>query len=203
MSFRGRGRGYHGRSGFGGFSKQEPFVLFPEVELPDPKDVKDEKTLVTWNFLLQRFFKASPYHLKETSKNVSSNSESMDIQRFCDMMKPKVQSERDSLEQILQLGSKNFPKELVEGSRLNRKKLRWNTGSDLEKLDLFEKLEQKIQGKEEKGEREKEEEDEEVQDEELEAEDEISDDDYNQNVDFDDDEDDYNMDDENDDGPTY
>ncbi|XP_022715056.1 glutamic acid-rich protein-like isoform X2 [Durio zibethinus] len=73
MSYRGRGRGRgrgFGGGGFSGFNKPEPFVLFPDVELPDIKGVPEEKTLVIWNSRLHNYWKASPYYLEE---NVSKN----------------------------------------------------------------------------------------------------------------------------------
>ncbi|XVF26868.1 hypothetical protein REPUB_Repub14bG0056700 [Reevesia pubescens] len=138
---RGRGRGFGG-GGFSGFLKPEPFELFPDVELPDIKGVLEEKTLVIWNSRLQNYWKASPYYLEH---NVSKKSQSMDIERFSDWGKPKNTSKRDSLYQILQLQSHNFPKELIGDSRRvqqSAKKMRWNLDSGLEKLDKFEKLEQ-------------------------------------------------------------
>jgi hypothetical protein len=47
--------------------------------------------------------------------NVISEIQSMDIERFSDRGKPRITSERDSLDQFLQLTSKNFPKELIGG----------------------------------------------------------------------------------------
>ncbi|XP_043811958.1 pheromone-processing carboxypeptidase KEX1 isoform X2 [Manihot esculenta] len=136
-------------------------------------------------------------------------SQSVDIERFSDWGKSKSTSKRDKLNNFLQLTSVHFPAELVQGVKTeqrNPKKVRWNPDSDLKKFDLFEKLEQKYQGREEKDEKEKKEgeDEEEDEDEEVdEAEEEFSDDDYLQNVDFDDDEDDYNNDDGNDDEPVY
>ncbi|KAH9714043.1 DNA-directed RNA polymerase III subunit [Citrus sinensis] len=136
--------------------------------------------------------------------NLVSDSQSVDIERYSDWNKPKVSSNRGSINQFLQLHSSNFPAELVKDSREQRnpKRVRWNADAGMRKLDLFEKLEQKFQGQEDKDEKEKKEgEDEDEDDGEAagEAEEEFSDDgDYNQNIDFDDDEDDFNMDDGND-----
>ena len=47
-------------------------------------------------------------------------SQSMDIERFSDWGKPKNTSKRNSLNQILQLQSHNFPKELIGGSQLKQ-----------------------------------------------------------------------------------
>ncbi|KAH9714044.1 DNA-directed RNA polymerase III subunit [Citrus sinensis] len=141
--------------------------------------------------------------------NLVSDSQSVDIERYSDWNKPKVSSNRGSINQFLQLHSSNFPAELVKDSREQRnpKRVRWNADAGMRKLDLFEKLEQKFQGQEDKDEKEKKEgEDEDEDDGEAagEAEEEFSDDgDYNQNIDFDDDEDDFNMDDGNDDEATY
>ncbi|KAA3455152.1 nucleolar transcription factor 1-like [Gossypium australe] len=99
MSFRGRGRGRgrgFGGRGFGGYVPPEPFVLFPDIELPDVKAVPEEKTLVVWNSRLLNYWKASPYYLEE---HVSKKSQSMDIERFSDWGKPKNTSKRDSLNQ--------------------------------------------------------------------------------------------------------
>ncbi|KAH9722418.1 DNA-directed RNA polymerase III subunit [Citrus sinensis] len=129
---------------------------------------------------------------QEPFKLFPVNSQSVDIERYSDWNKPKVSSNRGSINQFLQLHSNNFPAELVKGLR---------------KLDLFEKLEQKFEGQEDKDEKEKkegEDEDEDGDEAAGEAEEEFSDDgDYNQNIDFDDDEDDFNMDDGNDDEATY
>ncbi|KAB1210451.1 hypothetical protein CJ030_MR6G010747 [Morella rubra] len=67
MAFRGRGRGrgYGGGGGYG-FAKQEPFELFPDIELPDIKSVPKEETLVRESAKLRNFWKASAYYLEET-----------------------------------------------------------------------------------------------------------------------------------------
>ncbi|KAG6621172.1 hypothetical protein I3842_Q030100 [Carya illinoinensis] len=67
MAFRGRGRGrgYGGAGGYG-FAKQEPFELFPDIELPNIKSVHKEETLVRESVKLQNFWKASAYYLDET-----------------------------------------------------------------------------------------------------------------------------------------
>lgn len=205
MAYRGRGRGRFG--GGRTFAKQEPFELFPDVELPLVRDVsKEERALVVWSSRLQNYWKSSPYYLKETN---SSMSQSIDIERFSDQEKMKAKPTRDSFMQFLEANASNFPRELVADSReerrRKRKRVQWNQESGLQKLDLFEKLEQKYQGQEEKGEKEKKEGEEEEPDDGVEeADEEFSDDgDYNQNVDFDDDEDDFNMADDNDDEGTF
>ncbi|XP_073264392.1 uncharacterized protein [Populus alba] len=208
MAYRGRGRGRFGGGGGFSYARQEPFDLFPkillfqEIELPDPKNVKEERALVVWNSRLTNYFKSSPCYLEEI---VSKEIQSMDIERFSDRGKPRITSERDSLDQFLQLTSKNFPKELIGGLNRKRpnKKVKWT--ADLRKLDDYEKRELMYEGQAEKGQMEKkEDEDEEDEDEELEEpDDEYDDGDYNQNIDFDDDEDDYNMEDDNADEAIY
>ncbi|XP_062073587.1 uncharacterized protein LOC133777853 [Humulus lupulus] len=201
---RGRGRGYGGGGGFG-FAKQEPFVLFPEdVVLPDIKGVMVEKDLIRRSMILQNYWKASPYYLEE---NVSKKGQSTEIERFSDRKKINTTIMRDSLSQILD--HKKFPLELTEGSKgwqqSSRKRVRWNPDSELKKLELFEKLEQR-EALNEKGEKEKKDGENEDEDEELDEQDteeEPSDDDYNQNVDFDDDEDDFNVEDDGGDDDVY
>ncbi|KAK8670236.1 hypothetical protein V6N13_104995 [Hibiscus sabdariffa] len=202
MAFRGRGRG---RGFGGGYFKSEPFVLFPDIELPDAKAVPVEKTLVVWNSRLINYWKASPYYIEE---NVSKKNQSIDIERFSDWSKPKNTLKRNSLNQVLQLQSHNFPKELIGDSRRvqrSAKKMRWNLDSGLEKLDMFEKFEKDFEdkeGKEKKGDEEEEENSDEDQGEESDQS--YSDDgDYNENEHFDDDEDDYNVEDNHDDEPIY
>uniref|UniRef100_A0A6N2N8B5 DNA-directed RNA polymerase III subunit n=1 Tax=Salix viminalis TaxID=40686 RepID=A0A6N2N8B5_SALVM len=186
MAYRGRGRGRFGGGGGFSYARQEPFDLFPEIELPDPKNVKEERALVVWNSRLTNYFKSSPCYLEEI---VSKEIQSMDIERFSDRGKRRITSEHDSLDQFLQLTSKNFPKELI---------------GDLRKLDDYEKRELIYEGQTEKGQMEKKEEEEEDEDQELEEpDDEYDDGDYNQNIDFDDDEDDYNMEDDNADEAIY
>ncbi|KAK7842155.1 hypothetical protein CFP56_014251 [Quercus suber] len=213
MAFRGRGRGRGYGGGGGGFkyAKQEPFELFPDIELPcigsvikeesdkkkgetdqKGKSLTREETLVSTGMRLQIFWKSSAYFLEET---VPKKSQSMDIERYSDRTKPRTKVTRDSLSQILVV--KRFPQELIggwKGQQPSRKKVRWNPESDLQKLDFLEKLEQRFQGQEDKGEKEKKEGEDEDEDEEEgeDAEEEPSDDDYYQNDYFDDDEDDYN-----------
>ncbi|XP_030973779.1 uncharacterized protein LOC126688495 [Quercus robur] len=213
MAFRGRGRGRGYGGGGGGFkyAKQEPFELFPDIELPcigsvikeesdkkkgetdqKGKGLTREETLVSTGMRLQIFWKSSAYFLEET---VPKKSQSTDIERYSDRTKPRTTVTRDSLSQILVV--KRFPQELIggwKGQQPSRKKVRWNPESDLQKLDFLEKLEQRFQGQEDKGEKEKKEGEDEDEDEEEgeDAEEEPSDDDYYQNDYFDDDEDDYN-----------
>ncbi|CAN0878120.1 hypothetical protein LINGRAHAP2_LOCUS12306, partial [Linum grandiflorum] len=187
---------------WGGFrhnSKQEPYILFPEIELPDRKAVKEEKSLIAVNSRLQGFWQSSSYYLEDTEDSAAKKGWNMEVERFADRSKKKTTVKRGPLDEFLQLRPAYFPRELVGGKKNVRssKRARWSHA-----LDVFEKLEQKLDGKETKeGEEEEEDKDEEV--EEIE-EDEFSDDDYNQNRDFDDDEDDFNDDAGGDDeGPLY
>ncbi|KAI4369591.1 hypothetical protein MLD38_018016 [Melastoma candidum] len=205
MAFRGgRGRG----RGFGHqHAKQEPFILFPEIELPSIREVtNEEENLVIWNSRLQNYWKKSPFYFVETDKNMSQN---VDIERYSDRQKLKAKLAHASFLQYLELNLSNFPREILPDSKIDRSKRRrtvqWNPDTDLAKLDLFEKLEQKHQGQEEKDDKEKKEGEDEEEDLEVDDDDgEYSDDaDYNQNIDFDDDEDDFNMPDDNDDEGIY
>ncbi|XP_015886237.2 uncharacterized protein LOC107421502 isoform X2 [Ziziphus jujuba] len=197
---RGRGRGYGGGGSFG-YAKQEPFELFPDIDLPDIKKVNEEENLVRRIVKFENYWKVSPYYLEE---NTSKKTQSIGIERFSDKTKPKATITRDSLLQILEL--QKFPLELTSGSKglqrqSIRKKVRWNPDIGLQ--NMFEKYERGEGAKKEGDNEEEEEEEEEEVEEEEEEEEDLSDDDYNQNVDFDDDEDDYNMDDDGDDEPTY
>ncbi|WCJ43772.1 hypothetical protein M5689_024489 [Euphorbia peplus] len=217
MAYRGRGgRGGRGKYGGGGgvsrHAIQAPFVEFPEIELPDIKSVKEERILCVRNNKLVTFWNSSPYFLEES---IAKKNQSVDIERFSDWGKPKTTAKRDALSNFLLLEPRNFPKELITGAKWaqpNPKKVRWNPNSELQKWDLFEKLEEKFQGKEknegedEKGEKEKkegEDEEEEEDEEGEEGEEELSEDDYNQNIEFDDDDDDYNDMDDGNDEPEY
>ncbi|KAK2635749.1 hypothetical protein Ddye_030541 [Dipteronia dyeriana] len=208
MSFRGRGRGRGGFGGGRGFAAEKPFELFPVVDavLPDPTTVPIDRNLILWNTRLLHYWKTSPYYLVE---NVEKKNQSADIERYCDLNKPKTTSTRDSIYQFLQINASNFPQELVKDSRRrqNRKRVRWNPG--MKKIDdYFDKIEQKYQDQGEKDDMEKkEDEDEEDNDDEAVEEDDqefSSDGDYNKTEDFDDDDDDFNMnDDDNGMQPTF
>ncbi|KAK6264153.1 hypothetical protein SCA6_019587, partial [Theobroma cacao] len=132
---------------------QSDILTFRDVELPDVKGVPEEKTLVIWNSRLQNYWKASPTILKKMLPR------SMDIERYSNWWKLKSTSKHDSLNQILELQSHNFPKELIGDLRRGQrssKKMQWNRDSGLEKLDMFEKFEkgfedQDKEGKEKKG----------------------------------------------------
>lgn len=212
MAYRGRGRGGFGGGGGGfGYATQVPFELFPDVDLPNVKGILDpdkkinqgkseEENLVNQSRKFQKIWKGSPFYLEQTTSKERQNTE---VERYSDRLKPKTTIRRGALFDILEL--KAFPQELTGGSRSQqpgRKRVRWNPDSELQKLDLFEKLEQRQgnnDGKEKK-EGEGEDEDEEEEEEE-EPEEDFSDDDYQKNQDFDDDDDDFNMEDDGDDEP--
>ncbi|KAL2928317.1 tRNA uridine 5-carboxymethylaminomethyl modification enzyme MnmG [Bienertia sinuspersici] len=182
MAFRGRGRG---RGGFGrsdfNFAVQKPFELFPEIELPDKNNVPEEKGLAVSNFKFRNFFRSSPYHLDETC----SGEETVDIERYSDLVNPKNRSGRESLSGcgFLKLEPGYFPLELIRG---------------LKKLDFLEELEKKHENEDTEGKKRKEGEgesdDEEEEEVDQEEEEEIeSDDDYAKGEYCDDDEDDFNI----------
>nr|GLL43038.1 DNA-directed RNA polymerase III subunit RPC7-like [Ipomoea trifida] len=203
MAFRGRGRG---RGGFGGgfrIAKQEPFELFPKIndqDLGNASNVTERLSLAVWYTKLQKYWNSSPYYLGDES-DTSKKTKSMDIERFSDRNSDKAKK-RLPISHFITVDPAYFPGELAKGERAGKhaaKRVRWSQEKDLQKLDLFEKLEQKSKGQDEKKTNEGEEDEEE--DENIEEdEDEASDgDDYIQNVDFDDDEDDFNPADDNDD----
>ncbi|CDY27894.1 BnaA07g04840D [Brassica napus] len=183
---------YHLFMAIGGFgveyAKAEPFVIFPDITLPDRKSISEDKQ---FNDRFDKFWKTSIYHLGD-------GSESLDIERFSDMLKPKNKKshERGSFYDYLVLRPDNFPKELLGDTPRERpvKRAKWTQDADLHKLEVLEKLEAKLkaEGKEEKKEG--------VGDDEAEeCEGEDSDNgDYDKNKDFDDDDDDYNEPEDND-----
>lgn len=200
MAFRGRGRG----RGFGGsdfkFAKQEPFVPFPDIVLPDKSNVPEEKRLASLNYRFRNYFQSSPYYLVETF----SEEEAVDIDRYSNKVNRKSRFGRGSLSDsgYLKLEPGYFPLELIRGTKFTTKrKVQWNPKRDLQKLDFLEELEKKLENGDSKGKKEKDEDDEEeeedVEEEEEDAVD--TDDDYAQGETFDDDEDDYNMSDGGDD----
>ncbi|CAN7126843.1 unnamed protein product [Brassica rapa subsp. narinosa] len=188
MAYIGRGRG-RGRGGFGvEYAKAEPFVIFPDITLSDRKSISEDKQ---FNDCFDKFWKTLIY-------NLGDGSESLDIERFSDTLKPKKKKshERGSFYDYLVLRPDNFPKELLGDTPRERpvKRAKWTQDADLHKLVVLEKLEAKLkaEGKEEKKEG--------VGDDEAEeCEGKDSDNgDYDKNKDFDDDEDDYNEPEDND-----
>ncbi|KAK4739567.1 hypothetical protein R3W88_003264 [Solanum pinnatisectum] len=125
----------------------------------------------------------------------------MDIERFSDRSLERDKS-KPPLTHFIRMDSALVPTELAEGGREEShaaKRVRWNPESDMQKLDLLEKLDQKSKKKD------GEDEEEEQEGKTAEEEEEFSDDgDYNQNLyDYDDDEDNYNMNEDNNDDAMY
>ncbi|CAK9164496.1 unnamed protein product [Ilex paraguariensis] len=181
MAFRGRGRG-RGYGGGGGFrvAKQEPFILFPDISenLTDAKTVNEEVNLAIYGSRLQKFWNSLYYFNEEKTEK----DQSFDIKRLFDLGKKRGIPNKELPNTIFRT-SEYVPAELARVSKLEQrgqKKVRWNPESALQRLDIFEKLEQKHQGQVEKGGKEgdeEEEDDERVEDEDKE----FSDDgDYNQ-----------------------
>ncbi|XP_050365994.1 uncharacterized protein LOC126784572 [Argentina anserina] len=195
MAFRGRGRGRGG--GAPRYSKEEPFLPFPDTILPDArgilseldqkrnKGLKEEETLIidTLYSLMK-----SEYNLDMPGghdKNVEISEES----------KRKRKREIDSFKQYLVLSM--FPEELPRGSnvrQVKRENVKWNK-LDTENSEMYwneiEKREQNLDAKKQKEGEKDEEEDDDAEEEEEEDED-SSNEDYQQTKDFDDDEDDFN-----------
>ncbi|KAH0663555.1 hypothetical protein KY290_030372 [Solanum tuberosum] len=200
MASRGRGRG---RGGYGGnrLAKQVSFELFPEVEnLGNAAGVTERIALAIWQANLQKFWNSSPYYLADES-DVLKKTKGMDIERFSDSKSERAEPE-SPLEDFIKMDSNYVPAELAKGGRDVRRAppggVRWKQESDMRKLDLLEKLDQKSKGDDEKK-KDGEDEDEDPEEKVGEEEEEFSDDgDYNQNLyDYDDDEDDYNMNEDN------
>ncbi|KAK4395187.1 hypothetical protein Sango_1673000 [Sesamum angolense] len=208
MSFRGRGRGRGGFGG-GGFrpAKQVPFELFPEIEgLGTAEYSTANIQLIKWSSALQKYWNSSPYYYEDRRERTEKTSAKTDIERYSDRNMQATKS-KPPLWHFIKLDPDHVPAELaIAGEKKEKrvvKRVRWNPESDLHKLDLFEKMEQKYQGQE--GTEKKENEDEEEEDgANEEDEGEFSDEgDYEQPEYFDDDEDDYNMADDNNDEPCY
>ncbi|XP_038898866.1 glutamic acid-rich protein-like isoform X3 [Benincasa hispida] len=188
------------------FSRRRYFLAqLQNVTLPIVSDMPEEKSLAIRNNKFLNYWKASPFYLEE---NVMKKMQRTEVEKFSDRSKSNSTLKRDSLAQILQLTSRNFPEELVDGFKgklRTKRKVQWNPESGLQKLDFLEKREESLKGqdkddKEKKEGEEGEDEDEEEDDAQSE---ELTDDDYYQNEYFDDDEDDYNMEEEGGDEPEY
>ncbi|KAM5564135.1 phosphopantothenoylcysteine decarboxylase subunit SIS2 [Rosa sericea] len=200
MAYRGRGGG-GGGFGHGHFAKEEPFVPFPDIHLPDAggilseldqkknKGLKEEETLIrdTLNWLMK-----SEYNLDKTDR------QDKDVE-ISERTKRKAKREIDSFSQYLVASM--FPRELTRGSnvrQVSRENVKWDKRNTEKNSEIYwnqiEKREQNSDAKKQKEGENDEEEDEDADAEEEEDED-PSDDDYAQNIDFDDDEDDFNADD--------
>ncbi|XP_019196492.1 PREDICTED: secreted acidic protein 1A-like [Ipomoea nil] len=208
MAFRGRGRG---RGGFGGgfrIAKQESYELFPKIndqDLGNASTVTERVSLARWYLKLQNYWNSSPYYLGGES-DTSKKTKSMDIERFSDRNSDTAKAKRP-LSHFITVDPAYFPGELARGGTTGRraaKRVRWNEDKDLQKLDLFEKLEQKSKGQDEKKTNEGEDDEEEEENIEEEEQEDDEDGDYMRPFDFDDDEDDFNIVDDNDDeGGTF
>lgn len=210
MAFRGRGRGRGGFGrGGGGFrpAKQEPFVLFPDIELPDKRNLPKDMEVLQYNNKFRRYFRNSLYYLEDSLSDGITEQENMGPERYSDRAKRGSGFGRGSLlsSGFLMLEPGYFPLELIQGSKRKvGRKVQWNPKQDLQKLDILEQLELKEKHGDQDASNKKEgEEDEEEEEENLEVEEEEDDDDddYAKGEDCDDDEDDYNMADDGDDEP--
>ncbi|XP_042011307.1 DNA-directed RNA polymerase III subunit RPC7-like isoform X2 [Salvia splendens] len=193
-SVRGRGGG-RGRGG-PPRAKQMPFDLFPEVAIGVVKysveEVKKYSPFVSWSQNLQTFFETSPYHYQDRRLTLQK-MQKLDIERYSDK-KLQATTVKQPLHHLIMMDKDHMPAELVRGGRPTVKRIKWGNEIDLNKLDQFEKLEEKHKGTEEEN---QEEEVEEEENEENEENEEYSDDnDYTKGEYVDDDEDDFNMDDE-------
>ncbi|KAA0059472.1 DNA-directed RNA polymerase III subunit RPC7-like isoform X1 [Cucumis melo var. makuwa] len=145
MAFRGRGRGRGGGGGSFQYAKQEPFELFPEnVTLPSVSEMPEELALAMGQINFLKYWKASPFYLEE---NVMKKMQRTEIEKFSDRLKMNSTLKRDSLAQIIQLTSRNFPEELVEGFKgklRTKRKVQWNPESGLKKMDFLEKREESL-----------------------------------------------------------
>ncbi|KAG8380035.1 hypothetical protein BUALT_Bualt07G0151700 [Buddleja alternifolia] len=163
MSFRGRGRG---RGGFGGGfrpAKQVPFELFPEIEdLGTAKYSTENIQLIKWSASLQKYWTSSPYYYEDRSER-PEKAEKPDIERYSDRNLQATKA-KPPLWHFIKLDQDHVPAELARGEKNEKrvvKRVRWNPDTDLQKLDLFEKLEQKHKGQEGNEKKENEEEEEE------------------------------------------
>lgn len=177
MGSRGRGRGY----GFGQWAKEEKYEIFPEIkEYPDVnlKQKEEFRSLISWGNDLQKFWISSPYHLEPVGQDAGRNGG----------------IKRPPLSDYMKMTDDYVPAELVSRNvRHSNKKVRWDPQSDLQRLDVFEKLDRGPLDQDDGDKDKKEDEDDDEDNENVEDEEEDSGDDYDQNIDFDDDEDDFNM----------
>nr|XP_043613442.1 MATH and LRR domain-containing protein PFE0570w-like [Erigeron canadensis]XP_043613443.1 MATH and LRR domain-containing protein PFE0570w-like [Erigeron canadensis]XP_043613444.1 MATH and LRR domain-containing protein PFE0570w-like [Erigeron canadensis] len=171
----GGGGGRYGGYSAGNHAKQEPFEVFPEIKETPVVNLKqigeNFRSLVSWGNELQKFWISSPYHLGNMGEDAKKNAGVFPM-----------------------MTDEYFPAELVAGKVKHiNKKIRWDPQSDLQRLDIFEKLDQGPQGQD-AGDKEKneDEDDDDEDNENFEKEEDDSGDDYIQNIDFDDDEDDFN-----------
>ncbi|KAF8080730.1 hypothetical protein N665_0925s0013, partial [Sinapis alba] len=106
------------------YAKAEPLVIFPDITLPDPKSISEDNQ---FNDRFDRFWRTSIYHLGDgVSKK---ESESLDIERFSDTLKPKKKKfhEWGSFFDYLVLRPDNFRKQLLGDTPRERpvKRAKW------------------------------------------------------------------------------
>ncbi|KAK4793609.1 hypothetical protein SAY86_024044 [Trapa natans] len=145
MAFRGgRGRGRFG-GGQRSYAKEEPFVLYPEIELPSISKISsnDNRNFIMWKSKFESFCKASPYYLGDGTSKYDPFA-NLDPERYSDKEKPK---NKQSLPEFLQPTVAHFPKDILEDSKWKLtkkgKKMQLDADTDLKRFDIFEKLEQK------------------------------------------------------------
>ncbi|XP_076906196.1 uncharacterized protein LOC143562197 [Bidens hawaiensis] len=179
MAWRGRGRVR--AQPFGHPAKQEPFQIYPEIsEYPDVNlKQKDEyRDLIFISDYLQKFWRSSPYHLGSILPQTKNNDKKTN----------------EPLLEYMKMTVDFVPAELASTKvRRSNKKVRWDPQSDLQRLDVFEKLDQGAEGQDDEKEKKEDEDGNDEDDEIVEEEDDDSGDDYDKGLDFDDDEDDFNM----------
>ncbi|PWA54518.1 DNA-directed RNA polymerase III, subunit Rpc31 [Artemisia annua] len=182
----GRGRGRSGFNSSQRYCKEEPYIMFPEIkEFPavNPQEIDEHLSkLVSWSSEFQKFWFSSSYHLDDARQGAEKNGG----------------LKRRPLSDYMKMTDDYVPAELVaKNARRNNKKVRWDPQSDLERLDLFEKLDQ-IKGQDDDDNEKKEDEDEDgEEDDENDVDDEP--DGYTENIEFDDDDDGTNQADDGDD----
>lgn len=190
MAGRGGGGWRGGRSNYQ-YVRPVPFVLFPEIDLPERHEIDGySKKLYKWDIRFNSYYKASSYYLEK--KEELKGRKRMHVETYSDRKKKKFFT-RDPLSQVLYFDG--FAKELVSGKKMrwNPKKTRWNPEADMTQKAFFDELEKKLkeEGKAMKEEEESEDDDE-NEEEDKESEGDFNDGDYNQNDAFDDDDDDFN-----------
>ncbi|PWA86912.1 hypothetical protein CTI12_AA134310 [Artemisia annua] len=151
---------------------------FPAVNLQEIDEQLTE--LVSWGSNLQKFWTSSSYHLDDARQGAEKNGG----------------LKRRPLSDFMMMTDDYVPAELVaKNARRNNKKVRWDPQSDLQRLDLFEKLDQ-IKGQDDDDNGKKEDEDEDGEEDDENIEEEEPDDGYTENFGFDDDEDENNPEDD-------
>ncbi|MCD9561350.1 hypothetical protein HAX54_020411, partial [Datura stramonium] len=134
------------RAGFGGrLAKQVPFELFPEVEnLGNAASVTRKDGV--GNLALKITSIGTPLlTIWERKVMLQKKAKGMDIERFSDRTLERAKS-KPPLAHFIRMDPAYVPAELAKGGREEKhaaKRVRWNPESDMQKLDLLEKLDQK------------------------------------------------------------